>query len=97
MAAHFGLAKFSLLGHSMGGAIACLFAATHPDLVAALVMLDVVKPISRNDAAVAEKTRAAVDDLLAVEAKLEAGPTPSFGFEEAKARWIKGQCVSLEV
>jgi pimeloyl-ACP methyl ester carboxylesterase len=33
VADHFKLPKFSLMGHSMGGGIACAYAATHPEQV----------------------------------------------------------------
>lgn len=37
---HLGLARFDLLGHSMGGIAACVYAATHPDSVRRLVIED---------------------------------------------------------
>ncbi len=43
VAGHFSLDRFSLLGHSMGAGMALLFAATHPEMVERLIMLDVGK------------------------------------------------------
>jgi pimeloyl-ACP methyl ester carboxylesterase len=40
------LARFSLLGHSMGGAVACLLAATFPERVDRMVLLDAVGPLT---------------------------------------------------
>ena len=37
---HFGTGPVHLLGHSMGGAIAPLFAAAHPDLVASVINVE---------------------------------------------------------
>jgi len=34
-------------GHSMGGGMSMLFAATYPELMGNLIMLDCIKPISR--------------------------------------------------
>jgi pimeloyl-ACP methyl ester carboxylesterase len=41
-----GLERVSLLGHSMGGAVSCLFAAAFPEKVERLVLLDSLGPLS---------------------------------------------------
>lgn len=41
-----GLERFSLLGHSMGGAIASLFAGAFPERIERLVLLDAVGPLA---------------------------------------------------
>lgn len=40
------LERFSLLGHSMGGAVACLLAALHPERCERLLLLDSVGPLA---------------------------------------------------
>jgi len=40
LAAAIGLARFALIGHSMGGAIAWQFSARHPDMVSCLILID---------------------------------------------------------
>lgn len=41
---HFACSRFILLGHSMGGAVATLFAALYPQYIERLVLLDAVGP-----------------------------------------------------
>lgn len=41
-----GLTRFSLLGHSMGGAISCLLAGLLPERIAKLGLLDAVGPLA---------------------------------------------------
>lgn len=43
-----GLGKFTLMGHSMGGAVALLVAMRHPELVERLIVEDVVPPYPRD-------------------------------------------------
>ena len=44
-----GLDRFALVGHSMGGTVACLFAERHPDRLTALVLVDSPPPRGRGD------------------------------------------------
>jgi len=64
VARYMGWESFGLLGHSMGAGIASLYAATFPDQVRALVMLDLIKPTSRRVEEVVELTRAGVQGGL---------------------------------
>ena len=45
------------LGHSMGASMCMLFAATHPEMVRRLIMLDAYKPMSRESDQVVDMTR----------------------------------------
>lgn len=40
VADNLGLAKFNLIGHSLGGGMAMLFASVYPENVTGLIMLD---------------------------------------------------------
>jgi len=67
---HLGLNKFGLLGHSMGAGMSSLFAATYPEMVSALVMIDLVKPVGRKTESVIDRTRQSVENQLSIEKKL---------------------------
>ena len=41
------LVIMKITGHSMGGSMCMLFAATHPEMVRRLIMIDTFKPMSR--------------------------------------------------
>ena len=43
-----GLERFSLLGHSLGGHVAYLYASAHPDRVDSLVLVDVGPPLAED-------------------------------------------------
>ena len=62
--------KFGLLGHSLGAAKASLFAATFPEVVESLVMIDLIKPISRRNVDVVEKTKLSIEMHSALEQKI---------------------------
>lgn len=66
----YSLKEFSLLGHSMGASMCMLFAATHPEMVRRLVMIDSYKPMSRETSEVVDFTRLSVDQLFRTEEKL---------------------------
>jgi pimeloyl-ACP methyl ester carboxylesterase len=43
---HVGSAQIDLVGHSMGGALACMFAAAFPERVRKLVLIEAIGPLS---------------------------------------------------
>lgn len=56
------LQKVNLLGHSMGGVIASLYAGTFPDNVASLIMLDSLGPVSTNAKEAPSQLAKAIED-----------------------------------
>ena len=56
------------------------------ELVQRLVMLDALKPVSRSSDSIIKRTRASVDDLLAIEKKLNSGKNHYYTYEEALKR-----------
>lgn len=56
-AEHFGWDRFSLVGHSMGGSIAMMFAAAFPERVEKLVLSDSFGPLTGDPADVATQLR----------------------------------------
>jgi pimeloyl-ACP methyl ester carboxylesterase len=68
--AQLGIARFALLGHSFGAVAACVYAATYPAVVGALVMVDGgpadhVRPASLHDPPLLFETREAAAEALA--------------------------------
>ena len=47
-----------------------VFAGTFPEMVEALIMIDLIKPVGRKTDELIEKTRLSVDSFLALDAKL---------------------------
>ena len=82
VASHLGLDKFGLMGHSMGAGMASLFAATYPEMVEALVMIDLVKPVGRRTEDIVERTREAIDTFLSIDKKLSKGSERVYKSEE---------------
>ena len=89
VANHFGLEKFSLMGHSMGGAMCAVFAATFPNQVLQLIELDALLPINRPVENVVERTKSSVEQMSSFEAKIVRGSPPTFSYDEAKTKLIE--------
>ena len=87
---HLRLPRVGLIGHSMGAAKASLFAATFPDMVESLVMIDLIKPISRKTEDVVQRTRQSLAEHSALEQKITAGRDRVYRSEqEALAKLIE--------
>ena len=64
-----GWERFTLMGHSMGAGIACLFAAACPDRVSRLVLIEGLGPPTTKPQEVATTLRKAMDDMAALAGK----------------------------
>ena len=95
LADQLGLAKLNLIGHSMGGGMAMLFASVYPERVSRLIMLDAIKPISRPLGLVVKRTRQAVDDMINIEKKLATGNAQLYTKEDAILRHLEGKFLQV--
>ena len=85
-----GWDTFGLLGHSMGAGIASLYAATFPEHVKALIMLDLIKPVSRRVDELVERTRNSIEMRLDLEAKASTKPEKVYPtYEKALERLLE--------
>ncbi|MEQ3723555.1 alpha/beta hydrolase [Alcanivorax sp.] len=64
-----GWKRFTLMGHSMGAGIACLFAAACPERVSRLVLIEGLGPPSTDGKDVASNLRKALDDSVSLAGK----------------------------
>lgn len=55
-----GLDKFSLLGHSMGGAVACLISGLYPERIEKMALLDAIGPVTTPATKTLEQMRKAL-------------------------------------
>lgn len=84
-----GWEKFSIIGHSLGGSLSLMFASIFPSIVHKLVILDIVKPSSRDVHLFPGETINAVTGHLEIEKKLSK-PSPVYTEELAVKRLYEG-------
>ena len=79
------------MGHSMGGGLGCFFAATHPEMVEGLVMLDMIKPapVSRNTSDMISRTRLSLDTFIKLEDKIVHKGEKVYETEEEAVKRLK--------
>ena len=89
VANHFGLEKFNLMGHSMGGAMCAVFAATFPNQVLQLIELDALLPMDRPVENVVERTKSSIEQMSSFEEKIVQGSPPMYSYDEAKTKLLE--------
>lgn len=62
---HFGWTRATLLGHSLGGTLASLFAATHPDRVETLLLIEALGPLTVSPDRTLDQLRRGLDERAA--------------------------------
>ncbi|KAL6264982.1 hypothetical protein P5V15_005074 [Pogonomyrmex californicus] len=78
---HYKWNKVKLLGHSLGGAISFLYAASYPDEVDVLISLDIASPSVRDVKKIATHTGEYIDKFLKYES-LTLDNVPCYEYEE---------------
>ena len=74
----------------MGAGISSLYAATFPEQIKALIMIDLIKPSARRVEELVERTRQSVESRLDLELKMSSRPEKVYPtHEEAQARLIE--------
>ncbi len=66
---HFGWSRFDLLGHSMGGAVACLYSALYPRELGRLILLDSVGPLATPAQQLPAQMREALAEMESLKAR----------------------------
>ena len=61
---HFGLSRFHLVGHSLGGSVALVYAAARPALVQSLTLIEALGPSGGDSARAVDRIRDYVDELF---------------------------------
>lgn len=91
-----GWTKFSLMGHSLGGVLAMLYAGIFPEKVDKLVNIDVVRAITTTTETVDRRLRNVVEKLLKFEDSIISGSEKPISYETAMERNISGTFGSLD-
>lgn len=78
---HFKWEKVALMGHSLGGALSFIYAASFPDEVSKLISLDIAGPTVRDQKSLASATGGCIDKFLEYE-HLKIENMPCYGYQE---------------
>lgn len=78
---HFGWKKISLMGHSLGGALSFMYAASYPEETEQIICIDIASPAVREPSSMVKTTGWSVDKLLEYE-NLSEDKIPSYSYDE---------------
>ncbi|KAJ8973849.1 hypothetical protein NQ317_016404 [Molorchus minor] len=78
---HFNWKRITIIGHSLGGAIAFLYAAAYPDDVKKYISIDIASPSVRNTKKMCDILGPCVDKFLSYESK-SIDEMPCYEYEE---------------
>lgn len=79
-------ARFSIIGHSMGGNVAGMYSALYPDMVDAVVLLDSYGFLPTDTKELPQMIKQGIDGLLQFEKKSEEKTEKVYKYEEAAKR-----------
>ncbi|XP_047435299.1 serine hydrolase-like protein isoform X3 [Mugil cephalus] len=87
--------KFSIIGHSMGGDIAAMFSALYPEMVDALVLLDILGFFPKDPKQTPSMIRQGMDELLQFEQNTEEKKNRVYSYEKALERLLAANSKSI--
>jgi len=96
LAKHLNWETFSIIGHSLGGGLALLFAQIFPEKVEKLVLLDIVRVETTRPETIGIRLRKSVNTILKEEEAIGAGHEKPCSYETALKRTIRGSGNSLD-
>ncbi|KAL4705927.1 hypothetical protein ACJJTC_017509 [Scirpophaga incertulas] len=77
---HFGWSKISLMGHSLGGALSFMYAASFPEDVDRIICIDIASPAVRDPKTTCKQTGWSIDKVLEYE-ELPEDKIPCYEYE----------------
>lgn len=86
---HYGWQKVSIVGHSLGGAVGFMYAASYPDEIDKLVSLDIVCPRVSQPSTLANAFGSCIDNFLKYEG-LPPDKQPCYEYDEMVAIALQG-------
>lgn len=78
---HFKWRKVSLMGHSLGGALSFMYAASFPDEVDRIICIDIASPAVRPPSVMVKATGWGIDKIIEYE-QLTEDKIPCYGYDE---------------
>lgn len=78
---HFKWSKVTLMGHSLGGALSFMYAASFPEDVDRIICVDIASPAVREPANMVKHTGVSIDKVLQYE-NLSEDKVPCYGYDE---------------
>ncbi|CAH0691701.1 unnamed protein product [Spodoptera exigua] len=78
---HFEWSKITLMGHSLGGALSFMYAASFPDDVEKIICVDIASPAVREPSTMVKGTGQSIDKVLDYE-NLPIDKVPCYDYEE---------------
>lgn len=91
---HFGWKEVNIIGHSLGGGAAMLYAGAFPEKVKKIVMVDLIKPLSVDAADQPDKTARGILDFMEAELKIGREP-PSYEYTTLLDKMVMSYRFSL--
>lgn len=85
--------KITIMGHSEGGILAFLFTSIYPELVNALITIDVIKPFSPKLSSISKLGERV--SIITTKSTRFSSENPKYLLEEIEDRWIKASKGSL--